>query len=107
MYGEQGNKLVVDAKRIQSLPHLPMYAATTVRAVTKEVRDIDREVSSLLAPYSTASSQFVVDKIFGSQKSGSKALLDIVNGKAISADGSWGDRNPLPESVVFPVCITL
>lgn len=57
MYGEQGNKLVIDAKRIQSLAHLPPYAATTVRAVTKEVRDIDREVSNLLAPYSTAASQ--------------------------------------------------
>lgn len=55
MYGEQANKLVVDAKRIQGLPHLPPYATTTVRAVTKEVRDLDREVSSLLAPYNSSS----------------------------------------------------
>lgn len=51
MYAEQANKLVTDSKRIQSLSHLPPYAATTVRAVTKEVRDLDREVSNLLAPY--------------------------------------------------------
>lgn len=57
MYGEQGKKLVVDAKRIQNLAHLPPYATTTVRAVTKEVQDLDREVSNLLAPYSTSSTQ--------------------------------------------------
>lgn len=56
MYAEQANKLVVDAKRIQSLPHLPPYATTTVRAVTKEVRDIDREVNNLLAPYNSSNS---------------------------------------------------
>ena len=57
MYAEQANKLVLDAKRTQSLAHLPPYAATTVRAVTKEVRDLDREVSNLLAPYNTPSTQ--------------------------------------------------
>ncbi|KAK0894059.1 DNA replication protein psf1 [Friedmanniomyces endolithicus] len=57
MYAEQANKLVLDAKRIEKLPHLPPYAATTVRAVTKEVRDLDREVSNLLAPYNTGSTQ--------------------------------------------------
>ncbi|KAH9845508.1 DNA replication complex GINS protein PSF1 [Teratosphaeria destructans] len=57
MYAEQANKLVLDAKRIQSLPVLPPYAATTVRAVTKEVRDLDRDTTNLLAPYSTASTQ--------------------------------------------------
>jgi GINS complex subunit 1 len=57
MYGEQGNKLVVDAKRIQNLPHLPPYATTTVRAVTKEVRELDRDATALLAPYKTGSTQ--------------------------------------------------
>ncbi|QIX01653.1 hypothetical protein AMS68_007170 [Peltaster fructicola] len=57
MYGEQGNKLVVDAKRIQNLAHLPPYATTTVRAVTKEVRDLDLEVSNLLAPYNSNATQ--------------------------------------------------
>lgn len=56
MYAEEGNKLVADAKRIISLPHLPPYAATTVRAATKEVRDLDREVSNLLAPYGPSQS---------------------------------------------------
>ncbi|RMY37249.1 hypothetical protein D0865_13423 [Hortaea werneckii] len=57
MYAETANKLVLDAKRIQNLQHLPPYAATTVRAVTKEVRDLDREVNSLLAPYQSQSTQ--------------------------------------------------
>jgi len=57
MYAEQANKLVLDAKRILSLPYLPPYATTTVRAVTKEVRDLDREVNNLLSPYSSASTQ--------------------------------------------------
>ncbi|RMZ21237.1 hypothetical protein D0859_14744 [Hortaea werneckii] len=57
MYAETANKLVLDAKRIQNLQHLPPYAATTVRAVTKEVRDLDREVSNLLAPYQSQSTQ--------------------------------------------------
>jgi len=57
MYGEQGNKLVIDAKRIQNLTHLPPYATTTVRAVTKEVRDLDRENSDILSQYASQSSQ--------------------------------------------------
>lgn len=57
MYAESGTKLVLDAKRIQNLPHLPPYAATTVRTATKEVRDLDREVNSLLAPYNSQSTQ--------------------------------------------------
>nr|POF08115.1 dna replication complex gins protein psf1 [Quercus suber] len=57
MYGEQATKLVVDAKRIQNLPVLPPYATTTVLSVTKEVRDLDREVSNLLAPYNSSSTQ--------------------------------------------------
>lgn len=57
MYAEQATKLVTDAKRIQNLPHLPPYATTTVRAVTKEVRDLDREVNALLAPYTSSSTQ--------------------------------------------------
>lgn len=57
MYGEQGNKLVIDAKRTHNLPHLPPYATTTVRAVTKEVRDLERESNALLAPYAYPNSQ--------------------------------------------------
>lgn len=57
MYAEQANKLVVDAKRISSLPQLPPYATTTVRAVTKEVRDLDREVGNLLSPYNISNTQ--------------------------------------------------
>lgn len=56
MYGEQANKLVFDAKRVQTLPNLPPYAATSVRAITKEIRDLDREVFTLLEPYSSSAS---------------------------------------------------
>lgn len=57
MYGEQANKLVVDAKRIQNLPHLPPYASTTIQAVTKEVRDLDRENNEILASFNSSSTQ--------------------------------------------------
>ena len=57
MYAEAAQKLVLDAKRTYALPQLPPYAATTVRVVTKEVRDLDREVTQLLAPYSNTQSQ--------------------------------------------------
>ncbi|KAJ5333220.1 hypothetical protein N7541_003050 [Penicillium brevicompactum] len=51
MYGELGNKLVQHAKRTQSLAHLPPYQTEIVRAVTREVRDLDRDVTRLLSPY--------------------------------------------------------
>lgn len=57
MYGEQANKLALDAKRIQNLPHLPPYATTTVRAVTKEVRDLEKDSANMLAPYSSINTQ--------------------------------------------------
>lgn len=55
MYGEQANKLVADAKRTQGLPNLPPYGATVVRAVTKEVRDLERDANALLACHSNGS----------------------------------------------------
>ncbi|PBP26824.1 DNA replication complex GINS protein PSF1 [Diplocarpon rosae] len=48
MYGDLGNKLVQHAKRTQKLEHLPPYQTETVRAVTREVRDLDKDVSSIL-----------------------------------------------------------
>ncbi|KAF3346247.1 hypothetical protein VdG2_05506 [Verticillium dahliae VDG2] len=51
MYGDLGNKLVLQAKRTQNLAHLPPYQAEIVRAVTREVRDLDKDVAELLAPY--------------------------------------------------------
>ncbi|KAI9844234.1 MAG: DNA replication protein psf1 [Sclerophora amabilis] len=53
MYGEIGNKLVQHAKRTQSLAHLPPYQTELVRAVTREVRDLDRDVEQILAPFKT------------------------------------------------------
>ncbi|CAI7665160.1 unnamed protein product [Penicillium pancosmium] len=79
MYGELGNKLVggdessknwelpeptgmeltdvtqvQHAKRTQALAHLPPYQTEIVRAVTREVRDLDRDVARLLDPFDGA-----------------------------------------------------
>ncbi|CZT01609.1 probable PSF1-part of GINS, replication multiprotein complex [Rhynchosporium agropyri] len=52
MYGDLGNKLVQNAKRTQKLEHLPPYQTETVRAVTREVRDLDKDVSNILSSFS-------------------------------------------------------
>ncbi|KAF2131467.1 GINS complex, Psf1 component [Dothidotthia symphoricarpi CBS 119687] len=52
MYGETANKLVQNAKRTLALPHLPPYATELIRSTIREVRDLDRDVSSLLSPFS-------------------------------------------------------
>ncbi|KAK4154725.1 hypothetical protein C8A00DRAFT_42531 [Chaetomidium leptoderma] len=51
MYGDLGNKLVQHAKRTQNLAHLPPYQTELVRGVTREVRDLDKDVASLLEPF--------------------------------------------------------
>ncbi|KAI5923253.1 DNA replication complex GINS protein PSF1 [Camillea tinctor] len=51
MYGDLGNKLVQQAKRTQNLAHLPPYQTEIVRAVTREVRDLDKDVADLLEPF--------------------------------------------------------
>ncbi|KAL8693014.1 MAG: hypothetical protein Q9218_002071 [Villophora microphyllina] len=51
MYGDHGLKLVQHAKRTQALAHLPPYQTELVRAVTREVRDLDKDVSDILAPF--------------------------------------------------------
>ncbi|KZF26372.1 GINS complex, Psf1 component [Xylona heveae TC161] len=53
MYGELGNKLVQHAKRTQSLAHLPPYQTEFVRAVTREVRDLDKDASVTLSQLGT------------------------------------------------------
>ena len=40
-----------DGKRTQSLAHLPPYQTELVRAVTREVRGLDRDVARLLEPF--------------------------------------------------------
>lgn len=42
---------VQHAKRTQNLSHLPAYQTELVRAVTREVRDLDKDVASLLEPF--------------------------------------------------------
>lgn len=69
MYGDLGYKLaglpppfshettnpnppqVQHAKRTQALPNLPPYQTEIVRAMTREVRDLDKDVTAILAPY--------------------------------------------------------
>ncbi|KAK2742700.1 DNA replication protein psf1 [Myotisia sp. PD_48] len=48
MYGDLGNKLVQHAKRAQSLNYLPVYQVDLVKSVTREVRDLDRDVARIL-----------------------------------------------------------
>lgn len=40
------------AKRTQGLAHVPPYQTELVRSATREVRDLNREVNSLLEPFS-------------------------------------------------------
>ena len=42
---------VQHAKRTQNLAHLPPYQTELVRAVAREVRDLDKDVASLLEPF--------------------------------------------------------
>ncbi|ORY61509.1 uncharacterized protein BCR38DRAFT_348009 [Pseudomassariella vexata] len=51
MYGDLGNKLVQYAKRTQSLGFLPPYQTETVRGVTREVRDLDKDIAQRLEPF--------------------------------------------------------
>jgi len=51
MYGDLGLKLVQHAKRTQSLSQLPPYQSDIVRSVTREVRDLDRDVTEMLEPF--------------------------------------------------------
>ncbi|KAJ0121152.1 dna replication complex gins protein psf1 [Diaporthe amygdali] len=45
------NAYVGHAKRTQNLANLPPYQAELVREVAREVRDLDRDVASLLEPF--------------------------------------------------------
>ncbi|KAK4692616.1 GINS complex subunit 1, partial [Lecanoromycetidae sp. Uapishka_2] len=51
MYGDLGYKLVQHAKRTQALPNLPPYQTEIVRAMTREVRDLDKDVTAILTPF--------------------------------------------------------
>ncbi|KAH0558387.1 hypothetical protein GP486_004955 [Trichoglossum hirsutum] len=42
---------VQHAKRTQALAHLPPYQTEIVRAVTREVRDLDKDVTAILEPF--------------------------------------------------------
>ncbi|KAI9799338.1 MAG: DNA replication protein psf1 [Sarcosagium campestre] len=51
MYGDLANKLALDAKRIQSLSHLPPYQTELVRAAVSEICDLQNEIEDVLRPY--------------------------------------------------------
>ncbi|KAH0844587.1 DNA replication complex GINS protein PSF1 [Fonsecaea pedrosoi] len=53
MHGELGNKLAQHAKRTLTLPALPPYQTELVRSVVREVRDLDRDVTRILEPFTT------------------------------------------------------
>lgn len=42
---------VQHAKRTQALAHLPPYQTELVRAVTREVRDLDKDLATILEPF--------------------------------------------------------
>lgn len=46
-----GHVQVQHAKRTQNLVHLPPYQTELVRAVAREVRDLDKDVADLLEPF--------------------------------------------------------
>ncbi|EXJ77756.1 GINS complex subunit 1 [Capronia epimyces CBS 606.96] len=54
---------VQHAKRTQTLPALPAYQTELVRAIVREVRDLDRDVTRILEPFNT------VDEETGSSQS--------------------------------------
>ncbi|KAF3360387.1 hypothetical protein VdG1_01347 [Verticillium dahliae VDG1] len=87
MYGDLGNKLVLQAKRTQNLAHLPPYQAEIVRAVTREVRDLDKDVAELLAPYQGT---------FDPAEHQSTACTLLVS----SGDGSTSSLSPQEEEYV-------
>ncbi|CAD6572939.1 MAG: DNA replication protein psf1 [Alectoria sarmentosa] len=51
MYGDHAFKLIQHAKRTQALAQLPHYQTELVRETTREVRDLDKDVSNILAPF--------------------------------------------------------
>lgn len=54
MHGDQAFKLTQHAKRTQGLPNLPAYQTELTRTIIREVRDLDRDVTALLAPFEGA-----------------------------------------------------
>ncbi|GMG20488.1 unnamed protein product [Ambrosiozyma monospora] len=49
MYGDLANKLILDAKRTQTLDKLPLYQQTLVRSIVRETRDLHKEADQLAA----------------------------------------------------------
>jgi len=54
MYGDLSHELILQAKRTQGLSYLPSYQTESVRSVTREVKDLDRDVTEILRPFGSA-----------------------------------------------------
>jgi GINS complex subunit 1 len=54
MYGDLAAKLIQDSRRTLSLDTLPLFQEDLVRAVTREIRDINRDAEGLMANYEGA-----------------------------------------------------
>ncbi|ODV88125.1 hypothetical protein CANARDRAFT_26280 [[Candida] arabinofermentans NRRL YB-2248] len=57
MYGDLAHKLVLDAKRTQTLDKLPLYQDTLVRSIVRETRDLQKEADYLTLRQQTQQSQ--------------------------------------------------
>ena len=55
MHAQAAHTLTLHAKRLLSLPHLPPYPSDLVRSILQEIRTLDADVNSLLAPYAHSS----------------------------------------------------
>ncbi|KAI5289224.1 DNA replication protein psf1 [Ascosphaera aggregata] len=53
MYGDLGNKLVHHAKRTQTLPQLPPYQNEIIRAIIREVRELDHETKRTISRHTS------------------------------------------------------
>lgn len=57
MYGDLGNKLVLDAKRTSNLSEVPIYQAELVKDIVKEINDLNQDVEYLTEQQQNGPSQ--------------------------------------------------
>ncbi|KAI9708421.1 MAG: DNA replication protein psf1 [Chrysothrix sp. TS-e1954] len=55
MHAQTAHTLTLHAKRLLSLPTLPPYPSDLIRSILLEIRNLDRDVAALLAPYAHSS----------------------------------------------------
>ncbi|KAI5950163.1 PSF1 [Candida jiufengensis] len=47
MYGDQANKLILDAKRFSNLPNIPIYQSDLINNIIKEINDLNKDAEYL------------------------------------------------------------